>query len=322
MKILFFGTPEFAANILRTLAESEYGNEIVGVVTREDKPKNRGHKLCPPPVKVEAEKHGYPVFQPQTLKEEVFGETFRQLAPELCIVAAYGKILPHYVLFEPKYEAINVHGSLLPKYRGAAPIQRAIMAGEKSLGITIMKMDDGLDTGAMLAKKWILPSNKTSCGEIEDRLSHIGAELLLSVMRNLNTEKYPPKKQADSKSTYASKIMPEDRALDFSESAEVCQNRVRALSPAPLAVAMLGGSSVKVVSAIALDEKPTGAPGTVHSLFAKGSGAININCKSGVLSVLRLVPEGKSEMSAGDFIRGRKIDEHGVFTKADLGGEK
>lgn len=322
MRIVFFGTPEFAANILSAIAESEYGKDVVGVVTREDKPKNRGHKLCPPPVKVEAEKRGYPVFQPQTLKEEVFGETFRALAPDLCIVAAYGKILPHYVLFEPKYESINVHGSLLPKYRGAAPIQRAIMAGEKALGITIMKMDDGLDTGEMLAKKWILPSNSTSCGEIEERLSHIGAELLLSVIRNLKTEKYPPKKQAGAKSTYASKILPADRALDFSESATVCQNRVRALSPAPLAVATLGESSVKVISAIALDENPTGAPGTVHSLLAKGAGAININCGEGVLSVLRIVPEGKNEMSAGDFIRGRKVDEHSTFTKADLGGEK
>ena len=137
MKILYFGTPEFTQTILATLADSEFGAEIVGVVTREDKPKNRGHKLTPPPVKVEAEKHGYPVFQPSTLKEETFGETFRSLDPDLCVVAAYGKILPHYVLFEPKYGAINVHGSLLPAYRGAAPIQWAVLDGCEKTGVTI-----------------------------------------------------------------------------------------------------------------------------------------------------------------------------------------
>lgn len=322
MKILFFGTPEFAANILATLAESEYGRDIIGVVTREDKPKNRGHRLCPPPVKVTAEKYGYPVFQPQTLKEDVFGETFRTLSPDICLVAAYGKILPHYILFEPKLGAMNVHGSLLPKYRGAAPIQRAVMAGEKAVGITIMKMDDGLDTGEMLAKKWILPKDTAPCGEIEERLSHIGAALLLEVMRSLGTEKYPPKKQINSKSTYAAKIQPSDCVLDFSQDAIICANKVRALSPLPLAAARLGDITVKFVSAKALDAEPSGKCGTVHSLNKKGDGAININCARGVLSLLRLIPEGKGEMSAGDFIRGRKIDESSIFSSPDIGGEK
>ena len=206
MRILFFGTPEFAKNVLSAIAASEYKNDIIGVVTREDKPKDRGHKLMPTPVKVLAQELGYPVFQPSTLKEEVFGETFRSLAPDLCIVVAYGKILPHYVLFEPKYESINVHGSILPKYRGAAPFQRAIMAGEKEIGITIMKMDDGLDTGDMLAKVSVPLLPSSTCGDIENELAAKGAALLLDVIRAIGTDKYPPEKQDDGLSTYAKKI--------------------------------------------------------------------------------------------------------------------
>ena len=322
MRILYFGTPEFAKTILAALADSEFGGEIVGVVTREDKPKNRGHKLTPPPVKVEAETRGYPVFQPGSLKEEAFGETFRGLRPDLCVVAAYGKILPHYVLFEPKLGAINVHGSLLPAYRGAAPIQRAIMAGEKQIGITIMKMDDGLDTGDMLCKTALGEDFSLSAcgGEIEAALAESGAKALLDVLRALGTEKYPPIKQDDRLSTYAAKISPEDRAVDFSQSAKVCFDRIRALSPDILAVAKLDGTNVKLVSAKISSAEKSGAPGTVCSLNAKGAGEINVNCADGVLTILRLVPEGKSEMSAGDFIRGRKINESSVFEKINVGG--
>ena len=185
MRILFFGTPEFAKNVLSAIAESEYKNDIIGVVTREDKPKDRGHKLMPTPVKVLAQELGYPVYQPSTLKEEVFGETFRSLAPDLCIVVAYGKILPHYVLFEPKYESINVHGSILPKYRGAAPFQRAIMAGEKEIGITIMKMDDGLDTGDMLIKAETEIGENMTAGELHDKLSKLGAEVMSQTIKKI-----------------------------------------------------------------------------------------------------------------------------------------
>ena len=322
MRILYFGTPEFAQAILASLADSEFGAEIVGVVTREDKPKNRGHKLTPPPVKVEAEVRGYPVFQPNTLKEDVFGETFRSLAPDLCIVAAYGKILPHYVLSEPKFGAINVHGSLLPAYRGAAPIQRAIMAGEKQIGITIMQMDDGLDTGDMLCRAALDEEfSRTACGgEIEAALAEKGAAALLDVMRALGTEKYPPEKQNGSLSSYAAKITAEDRAVDFSQSVKTCFDRIRALSPDILSVAKLDGMNVKIVSAKISGAEKNGTPGTVCSLNAKGDGEINVNCADGVLTILRLVPEGKGAMSAGDFIRGRKINENSIFEKINVGG--
>ena len=291
MRILFFGTPEFAKNVLSAIAASEYKNDIIGVVTREDKPKDRGHKLMPTPVKVLAQELGYPVYQPSTLKEEVFGETFRSLAPDLCIVVAYGKILPHYVLFEPKYESINVHGSILPKYRGAAPFQRAIMAGEKEIGITIMKMDDGLDTGDMLAKVSVPLLPSSTCGDIENELAAKGAALLLDVIRGIGTDKYPPEKQDDSLSTYAKKIEAEDRIIDFSESADVC--------------------------AVTAEGESKGEPGTVALLIGKGDGRIEINCGEGRLAILRLIPQGKNEMSAGDFIRGRKITESSVLGKGE-----
>lgn len=317
MRILFFGTPEFAKNVLCALAASEYKNDIIGVVTREDKPKDRGHKLMPPPVKVAAEKLGYPVYQPQTLKEESFGETFRTLAPDLCIVVAYGKILPHYVLFEPKFGAINVHGSLLPKYRGAAPFQRAIMAGEKEIGVTIMKMDDGVDTGDMLAKAAVPVMPETTCGDIENELSEKGSALLTDVVRALGTDKYPPEKQDDILSTYAKKIDGEDRIIDFSQSADICSQRIRALSPVPLAVTDIDGVPVKITRAVTADGKSTGEAGTVSELFAKGDGRITVNCGEGRLTILRLVPQGKNEMSAGDFIRGRKINENSILGKGE-----
>ena len=317
MRILFFGTPDFAKNVLSAIAESEYKNDIIGVVTREDKPKDRGHKLMPTPVKVLAQELGYPVFQPSTLKEEAFGETFRSLAPDLCIVVAYGKILPHYVLFEPKYESINVHGSILPKYRGAAPFQRAIMAGEKESGVTRMKMDDGLDTGDMLAKVSVPLLPSSTCGDIENELAAKGAALLLDVIRSIGTDKYPPEKQDDSLSTYAKKIEAGDRIIDFSESADVCSQRIRALSPAPLAQTDIDGLPVKITRAVTAEGERNGEPGTVALLGGKGEGRIEINCGEGRLSILRLIPQGKNEMSAGDFIRGRKITESSVLGKGE-----
>lgn len=317
MRILFFGTPDFAKNVLSAIANSEYKNDIIGVVTREDKPKDRGHKLMPTPVKVLAQELGYPVYQPSTLKEEAFGETFRALAPDLCIVVAYGKILPHYVLFEPKCGAINVHGSILPKYRGAAPFQRAVMAGEKEIGVTIMKMDDGLDTGDMLAKVSVPLFPSSTCGDIENELSAKGAELLLDVVRSLGTDKYPPEKQDDGLSTYAKKIEAEDRIIDFSESAEVCSRRVRALSPAPLAVTDVDGLPVKITMAVTAEGEANGEAGTVALLSGKGNGRIEINCGEGRLEILRLIPQGKNEMSAGDFVRGRKITESSLLGKGE-----
>lgn len=308
MRIVFMGTPDFAAKALEALAQSHYGAGIVGVVTRQDKPKNRGHAMTPPPVKVLAEKYGYPVFQPQNLREENFASTLSALAPDIIIVAAYGRLLPKYVLDAPKYGCINIHGSLLPKYRGAAPIQRAIMAGEKEMGITLMYMEEGLDTGDMIAKRSYFPDINDNFGDIHDKLAEMGAALLLDTLPEIEAGRAPHEKQDDALSCYAAKIEKDDAKLDFALSATDVHNKVRALSPAPCAFAMLGGSALKITKTAPTDIPACGEAGTVVSLDAKKDGAIYVNCADMQIKILRLIPEGKKEMSAGDFIRGRKTE--------------
>lgn len=312
MRILFMGTPEFAETALSALAD-RYRDDIVGVVTRMDMPKNRGHILTPPPVKVKAEALGIPVYQPVNLKAENFGEILQTLAPELIVVAAYGKLLPTYVLRAPRYGCINIHGSLLPKYRGAAPIQRAILAGEPEMGVTIMRMEEGLDTGDMLLKGAFPLSGTENYGEIHDKMAKLGAALLLEAIEKLEKGALHPEKQDDSFSTYAAKIEKADRILDFSAPAEELQNRIRAFSPLPGAEAELPSGKLKITAAIALHEPCDGDAGTVSALSPKGDGRLVVNCGRGKLCILRLIPEGKKEMSAGDFIRGRRIAEHDRF---------
>ena len=308
MRIVFMGTPDFAGKALDALANSAYKNDIVGVVTRQDKPKNRGHAMTPPPVKLLAEKYGYPVFQPQNLREENFANTLSALAPDIIIVAAYGRILPPYVLDAPKYGCINIHGSLLPKYRGAAPIQRAIMAGEKEMGITLMHMAEGLDTGDMIAKSSYFPDINDCFGDIHDRLAEMGAELLLDMLPKIENGSAPREKQDDALSCYAAKIEKEDTRLDFSAPAEAVHNKVRALSPAPCALTSANGAALKITRTEMTDIPAAGEAGEVVALDAKKDGAIYVNCADRQIKLLRLIPEGKKEMSAGDFIRGRKTE--------------
>lgn len=308
MRMVFMGTPDFAGKALDALANSAYKNDIVGVVTRQDKPKNRGHAMTPPPVKLLAEKYGYPVFQPQNLREENFANTLSALAPDIIIVAAYGRILPPYVLDAPKYGCINIHGSLLPKYRGAAPIQRAIMAGEKEMGITLMHMAEGLDTGDMIAKSSYFPDINDCFGDIHDRLAEMGAELLLDMLPKIENGSAPREKQDDALSCYAAKIEKEDTRLDFSAPAEAVHNKVRALSPAPCALTSANGAALKITRTEMTDIPAAGEAGEVVALDAKKDGTIYVNCADRQIKLLRLIPEGKKEMSAGDFIRGRKTE--------------
>lgn len=311
MKIMYFGTPDFAVTVLRHVVESEFGKDVTSVVTRVDMPKNRGHNLTPPPVKVYAESVGIDVYQPEKLKTEEFKNWFNEKNPDLVLVAAYGKILPDYVVNSPKYGAINVHGSLLPYYRGAAPIERAIMDGKDEIGVTIMKMDEGLDTGDMLAKASISSVGLTG-GEAEEKLAEIGGKLLVEYLKN--PDNYPAEKQDMSVNSYAAKITEEDRVIDFNQSPKEIYNRIRALVPAAPVQVKLNDQSVKLYESRVADDKPNGEPGTVHSLNSKGSGYIRVNCKDGTLDILSLVPPGKNKMSSGDFIRGRKISETDKFT--------
>ena len=299
------GTPTFASTVLEKIAESEFGSGIVGVVTTPDAPKDRGHKLTPSPVKTAAERLGLPVFQPETLKGGAFEKEIADLAPDVIIVAAYGKILPKYILDAPKkYGCVNVHGSLLPKYRGAAPVQRAIMAGENEIGVTIMQMDEGLDTGDMILKRSLTFTDEPF-GVIYGELARIGGDAMVETLRALENGTAQRTKQDDSLSTYASKIEKSDCAVDFSRRAKTTVDQIRALYPSPCATATLGEKTVKFAKAAALDEDASGENGEITAVSAKGDGFIDVKTGGGTLRVLRLVPEGKKEMSAGDFVRGR-----------------
>ncbi len=307
-RIMFMGTPEFAEIQLDALAKR--GFPVTSVVTQPDKPKNRGHKLTPPPVKVKAEELGVKVYQPTTLRDEKFAEILNTEAPELIVVAAYGKILPPSVIAYPKYGCINVHGSLLPEYRGAAPIQRAIMDGKNFTGITTMLMDEGLDTGDMLLSREVLIAPDDDSGTLTLKMAEVGAELLVETIDRLITGKITPIKQDDSKSSYASKIEKSDCSLDFSLPAGKVSNIIRALSPEPLAVCSHNGRQLKIALASAVDEKYVAAPGTVISTKS----GIDVATGDGILKITELIPAGKARMSADAFVNGRQIKEGDILS--------
>ncbi|MBQ2989539.1 MAG: methionyl-tRNA formyltransferase [Clostridia bacterium] len=311
MRIVFMGTPDFAKTALLAINE-KYSGQVVGVVTRQDTPKNRGHVMTPPPVKVAALGAGIPVYQPANLKEENFREILEEMNPDIIVVAAYGRLLPPYVLEYPRLGCINIHASLLPKYRGAAPIQRAILAGEKEIGVTIMRMAEGLDTGDMYAKG-AFDATEGNFEQIHDKLAALGAELVLETMAALENGTAVAEPQDDALSTYAAKIEKADRILDFGAKAEEVVNKIRAFSPVPGAEAKLPSGIVKITAATLVDEVPTGEPGTVASLSAKGAGLLIVNGADAKIRIERLIPQGKKEMSAGDFIRGRRITEADRF---------
>ena len=297
------GTPDFAVTILRGIYGS--GEEIVGAVTQPDRPKGRGYKLIPPPVKVFAEEHGIPVFQPERLKDGAFLETLESLSPDMIVVAAYGKILPSYILDYPAKGCINAHASILPKYRGAAPIQRAIMDGCAESGVTAMYMDEGLDTGDVILCEKIKIDEDDNLEAVHDKLAAAGSLAILEVIRLAKLGDLPREKQNDAESTYAPKIEKEDRAIDFSDTARRVHDKIRALSPFPRAFTFTpDGKILQITSSKIADAPSDGAPGTVVSVSAEG---FTVSCGSGAVTVTGVVPEGKGRMSGADFVRGRRI---------------
>jgi len=278
----------------------------VCAVSQPDKPVGRKRILTPPPVKVYAEEKGIPVLQPEKLRGNAeFEEAYRALAPDLAVVASYGKIVPAYVLDTPVHGALNVHGSLLPAYRGAAPIQRAIMDGQSVTGITIMQMDEGLDTGDMLLKESVAIEENDTYETLHDKLAEIGGPLLLRAISELSS--LTPEKQDGEASNYAKKIEEADCLLDFTKSAREVHNHVRGLSPQPTAFAFLNGKKVKLVrTALAAG---SGRAGEVIAADKK----IVIACGEGAVELLELIPEGKNKMGAGDFVRGRNVSIGDVF---------
>ena len=302
MRILFMGTPDFAVFSLRALVEN--GENVVGVVTQPDQPKGRGYVMTPPPVKVYAAEKGIPVYQPETLKNGAFAEELRKIAPELIVVAAYGKILPASVLDYPKYGCINIHGSLLPAYRGAAPIQRAILEGRTKTGITTMQMDAGLDTGDILLQETVEITKDDNFETLHDKMGVCGANVLLRTLDELKKGTLKRTKQDDTKATYAAKIEKADCRIDFARPAEVLHNQIRGLSPIPLAyVTMPDGNPLKIRKAEPVPAATPAAPGTVLSV----SGGITVACGKGAIKFLEVLPAGKKPMTAAAYLNGNKL---------------
>ena len=309
MRILFMGTPDFARSILEKLHKD--GENIVAVVTQPDKPQGRKMILTPPPVKQYAMENGLPVYQPVTLKDGAFAEELSLIDPDLIIVAAYGKILPTYVLDYPKYGCINAHASILPRWRGAAPIQRAIMAGDRLSGVTAMYMAQGLDTGDMILTVRVPITDEDDFGTLHDKLAVAGGEAMTKTIEALRAGTVVREAQNDADATYAAKIENPDCVIDFTKSVTDVYNQVRGLSPVPLALTwMPDGKRLKIVAARKEICSVTAAPGTVVAIEG---GTLDIACADGILHVTHLQPEGKGRMAAADFLRGRKLSAGDVL---------
>ncbi len=301
MKVLFMGTPEIAATVLSALLDG--GLDVVGCVSQPDRPKGRGMVLTPPPVKVLAEARGIPVFQPESLKDGALLPVLEELSPDVIAVVAYGKILPEYILSYPRYGCVNLHVSLLPKYRGAAPMQRAVMNGERETGVTTMQMDAGLDTGDILLVEKFPIGDEDTFETVHDTSARIGGPLLCKTLLGLADGSVTPTPQSHEAATYAEKITKEECALDFSLPARVLGARIRGLSPIPLSYTrMPNGKLLKVVFATVCEGK--GRPGEI--LRTEGDGFV-VACGEGALLCHTVLPEGKGKMRGADLLRGRVL---------------
>ncbi len=304
MKILFMGTPDFAATSLKALLDSDM--DIVGVVSQPDKPKGRGHKLVPTEVKSVALEAGLKVFQPLTLKDGTFREILDELKPDLIIVVAYGNILPDYIIEYPKYGCVNVHASLLPKYRGSAPIQWAIINGERVTGVTTMKMDSGVDTGDMLLKAETEIGEYETSEELFDRLAVMGGELLIKTVKGLEVGTITPVPQNHSEHTYAPMISRETGIIDWTKSAREISKLICGLNSWPLASTLYKGETLKIVTAAVSNEQTNEQAGKIVSLD-KGKG-LKVACGEGMLYITTAQFPNSKKMNVEDYARGHSIE--------------
>ena len=311
MRIVFMGTPEFAVPSLDALRKAGY--EVCGVFTQPDKPKNRGMKLQQSPVKEYALSAGLPVYQPAKMRDGEALGVLRELASELIVVAAYGKILPADILALPRLGCVNVHSSLLPKYRGAAPINWAILNGENETGVTIMYMAEGLDTGDILAQVSTPIRLEENAAQLFDRLAHLGAELLIETVGRIAAGTAEAVPQDDSLSCYAPMLSKDLSPMCWEKTARQLHDQVRGLYPWPAATAVLDGIRCKVLRSALAGESAEQAPGTVLQADKKGLWVV---CGGGgVLELLEPQPDGKKAMSAASFLMGHPIQAGTVLTK-------
>ena len=306
MRIVFMGTPDFAVGSLQALCESGK-HEILAVVTQPDRPKGRGNKLLQTPVKEYALAQGLTVYQPQKVKTPEFVELLHELQPELIVVAAFGQFLSKEILELPKYGCINVHASLLPKYRGAAPIQYAIIKGEKESGVTIMQMDIGMDTGAMLDKVVVPIAENTTMGELHDALREQGAALLLEVIDKIAAGTAVAEPQDNEQATYATLLDRSMEHIDWSKTAQEVHNLIRGFNPAPSTFTKLpNGKSLKIWGSKMTYKSSAAAAGTV---IETGKHSFFVACGEGVLEITEVQPESKKRMPAQVFLNGRGVQE-------------
>jgi len=307
MKVVFMGTPDFALPPLHALVENGY--RVEAVVTQPDRPGGRGKKLRPPPVKTYALQENIQVLQPEKLLEPSFYQLLRDIKPDAIVVAAYGRILPARILELPRYGCINVHASMLPAYRGAAPIHRAVINGEKETGITIMQMDAGLDTGDIIIQDKVPIGLDDTTGDVHDRLAEIGGGLLVTALELIANGRISPVKQDDNKSTYAHMLSAADEIINWERDALSIKNQVRGLNPWPVARTRLKDKLLKVwrVDIQTTERRVAGKPGQV--LHASANRGIIVKTGSGMVIIKELQLQGKKRMGVGDFLKGNPISD-------------
>lgn len=313
-KIIYMGTPDFAVPALTALVESGY--RVTGVVTQPDKPKGRGKIMVKTPVKEEAERLGIPVWQPGKVREPEFIDLLKEQRPDMIVVAAFGQIIPKAILELPPYGCLNIHGSLLPKYRGASPIQQAIINGDAETGVTVMRMDEGLDTGDIISKKVIPLTGEETGGSFFDVVSAAGADLLLETIPSVfdGTAEYV-KQPAESPTPYAAMLKKEAGLLDFEKSAEELERLVRGLCPWPGAYTYLNGKILKIMKS--RTEDPDEIFDTPGKILRADPAGIAVSCSRGVLVFTEVQLEGRKKMAADAFLRGCRVEKGTMLEKPE-----
>jgi len=307
-KIIFMGTPEFAVPCLQALIDHNF--HISGVFTQTDKPKGRRYKMTPPPVKVLSSYYGIPVYQPERLDENTVG-MIKEQKPDIIIVVAYGKILPVSLLSIPRYGCVNIHASLLPRYRGAAPIQWSVINGEEVTGVTSMYMDKGLDTGDIILKSETAIAPEETAGQLYDRLSQMGAQLLIRTLEVIFEGRAPKEKQNDEQSTYAPMLNKNTARIDWAKTNMEIYNLVRGTTPWPTAWTTLHGEIIKIHAVKMIEREFDTFPGAI--LKTNREDGIVVACRKGGIGILTLQIPGKQRMSTQDYLRGNKIVPNDSF---------
>ena len=303
MKIVFMGTPEFAVPCLQKIIDE--GHEVVAVVTQPDKPKGRGKKLAMPPVKELALKYDIPVYQPLKAREESFVDTLKEMNPELIVVVAFGQILPKSILDIPKYGCVNVHASLLPRYRGAAPLNWVIINGEEKTGVTTMYMDEGLDTGDMILKSEIPLDDEITAGELHDKMMIDGAKVLKETIDLIEKGEAPREKQSNEDTCYSPIMNKSLGNIDWNKSAIDIHNLVRGINPWPSAYTTYEGQTMKIWKTKVIDKNSDKDPGTIISVDKEG---INVSTSEGILQIKEIQMAGKKRMEVPEYIKGNNIN--------------